>query len=301
MASSSSHSESSVSGERDASRTSNGHRSENAAQQSAVGHRPLPHATDPRPIDADAPLDHPALYFNRELSWLDFNWRVLAQALDVRIPLLERVRFLAIASSNLDEFYRKRVGGLKRQLGAGVRALSPDGRSPREQLVLVLKGIAPMQEALTDAWERTLRPLLAEQAGVELRTYESLREEQKVALDQQFSESIFPILTPLAVDPGHPFPFISNLSLSLAIMLRHPTRGTEHFARLKVPTSRGRWLTVPGEPHHFIAIEEVIRHNAASLFRGMELAGVYAFRVTRNADMGRNEGRGRRPTGDDIR
>src|SRR5690606_1324052 len=112
---------------------------------------------------------------------------------------------------------------------------------------------------------------------------------QRAALDSHFRAAIFPILTPLAVDPGHPFPFISNLSLSLAVMLRHPARGTEHFARLKVPTSRGRWLPVPGEPLHLVALEEVIRHNADALFRGMAVEGVHAFRVTRNADVSRNE------------
>ncbi|MDX1418702.1 MAG: polyphosphate kinase 1 [Rubricoccaceae bacterium] len=235
-----------------------------------------------------APLDHPTLYFNRELSWLDFNWRVYAQALDERTPLLERVRFLAITANNLDEFYRKRIGGLKRQHAAGVRVLSPDGRTPREQLDLVLDGSRPMQLRLVETWEEVLRPQLAA-AGVVIRDYETLSGAQREALDEHFLSSIFPILTPLAVDPGHPFPFISNLSLSLAVMLRHPTRGTEHFARLKVPTSRGRWLPVPGEPLHFVALEEVIRHNASSLFMGMEVEGVYAFRVTRNADVSRNE------------
>ncbi len=249
----------------------------------------IPQATNPQPVPDGAPLDHPALYFNRELSWLDFNWRVFAQALDARTPLLERVRFVAITANNLDEFYRKRIGGLKRQHAAGVRILSPDGRTPREQLDLALAAVRPMQARLSDTWERTLRPLLAREAGVVIRDYPSLSAAQRAALDSHFRAAIFPILTPLAVDPGHPFPFISNLSLSLAVMLRHPARGTEHFARLKVPTSRGRWLPVPGEAHHVIALEEVIRHNAAALFRGMEVIGVHAFRVTRNADVSRNE------------
>ncbi|NNF58284.1 MAG: polyphosphate kinase 1 [Rhodothermaceae bacterium] len=249
----------------------------------------IPKATDPQPVPEGAGLDHPNLYFNRELSWLDFNWRVFAQAMDERTPLLERVRFVAITANNLDEFYRKRVGGLKRQHAAGVRALSPDGRTPREQLDLVLGAARPMQAMLSQTWEETLRPRLAEEGGVVIRDYESLNTEQRATLNAHFRHNIFPILTPLAVDPGHPFPFISNLSLSLAVMLRHPARGTEHFARLKVPTSRGRWLEVPGEPHHFVAIEDVIRHNADVLFRGMEVEGVFAFRVTRNADVRRNE------------
>jgi polyphosphate kinase len=249
----------------------------------------LPQATRPHPVPPNAPLDHPSLYFNRELSWLDFNWRVFAQALDERTPLLERVRFVAITANNLDEFYRKRIGGLQRQHAAGVRVLSPDGRTPKEQLDLILGAAGPMQRRLCALWEDGLRPRLAEEAGVVVRDYASLAPAQRGALDALFRQSVFPILTPLAVDPGHPFPFISNLSLSLAVMLRHPARGTEHFARLKVPTSRGRWLPVPDEPLHFVPIEEVIRHNAESLFRGMEVEGVYAFRVTRNADVGRNE------------
>jgi polyphosphate kinase len=249
----------------------------------------IPRATNPHPVPLGAPLDHPALYFNRELSWLDFNWRVFAQALDERTPLLERVRFVAITANNLDEFYRKRVGGLKRQHAAGVRVLSPDGRTPREQVELVLDAARPMQHRLCALWEEGLRPRLAEAAGVVIRDYAALTPAQRGALDAHFRTAIFPILTPLAVDPGHPFPFISNLSLSLAVMLRHPARGTEHFARLKVPTSRGRWLPVPDEPRHFVALEEVIRHNAETLFRGMDVEGVYAFRVTRNADVSRNE------------
>jgi polyphosphate kinase len=254
----------------------------------ASGAAPLPQATLPAPVPPGAPLDHPSLYFNRELSWLDFNWRVYAQALDQRLPLLERVRFLAITANNLDEFYRKRVGGLKRQLGAGVRVLSPDGRTPREQLDLAIDAARRMQRALSATWESDLKPAIAE-AGVAVRAYRSLAAEERAALDAHFRSAIFPILTPLAVDSGHPFPFISNLSLSLAVTLRHPLRGTEHFARLKVPTSRGRWLPVPGEAGHVVAVEDLIRHNLDQLFRGMEVEDVHLFRVTRNADVARNE------------
>ncbi|HLA64753.1 MAG TPA: polyphosphate kinase 1, partial [Rhodothermales bacterium] len=254
-----------------------------------AGHLPaegpvLPRACDPHPVPAGAPLDHPALYFNRELSWLDFNWRVFAQAIDDRNPLLERVRFLAIAVNNLDEFYRKRIGGLKRQLAAGVRIPSPDGRSPREQLVLAQDAAERMQAAISEVWASRLQPDL-DRAGLGLRTYRSLSDESRKLLDAHFRAAIFPILTPLAVDPGHPFPFLSNLSLSLAVSLRHPARGTEHFARLKVPTSRGRWLPVPGHPGQYIAVEDLIRHNLEGLFRGMEIAGCHAFRITRNADV----------------
>ena len=248
----------------------------------------LPQSVVPQPVPDGAPLDHPALLFNRELSWLDFNWRVYAQAIDERTPLLERVQFIAITANNLDEFYRKRVGGLKRQIGARVRQLSPDGRTPEEQLAIACDAARTMMEALDQAWEHALRPQL-ESEGVVIRSYDSLTERQREKLDRRFLTQVFPILTPLAVDPGHPFPFISNLSLSLAFTLRHPMRETEHFARLKVPTGRGRFLPVPGEPKHVIALEELIRHNAAALFPGMEVEGVHAFRVTRNADVERNE------------
>ena len=245
-------------------------------------------AVEPVPVPDGAPLDDPSLFFNRELSWIDFNWRVFFQALDERTPLLERVRFVAITANNLDEFYRKRIGGLKRQLGAGVRALSPDGRTPREQLELVTEAALAMQAELSRVWEDELRPELAD-AGVVVREYDGLEDDEQAALDRVFRETIFPILTPLAVDSGHPFPFISNLSLSLAVTLRHPTRGTEHFARLKVPTGRARLMPVEGATDEFVAIEDVIANNAEELFRGMDVEGVYAFRVTRNASVDRSE------------
>jgi polyphosphate kinase len=248
----------------------------------------LPVAVEPHEVPEDPPLDHPAVFFNRELSWIDFNWRVLYQAMDPRVPLLERVRFVAITANNLDEFYRKRIGGLKRQLGAGVRALSPDGRTPREQLDLVVEAALDMQRRTCGLWEGEIRPAL-EDAGVAVRSYDTLSDEQQEALDAHFREHVFPILTPLAVDSGHPFPFISNLSLSLAFTLRHPGRGTEHFARLKVPARRGRWVPVPDTQSDFVALEDLIRHNAADLFRGMEVEGVHAFRVTRNASVDRSE------------
>lgn len=248
----------------------------------------VPKATSPRPVPKGAPLDHPHLFFNRELSWLDFNWRVLYQAIDDRTPLLERVRFLSITSSNLDEFFRKRVGGLKRQAAAGVRALSPDGRSAQEQLALIRAAVLPMYQTMNKLWEETLKPGLASHAGIHIVDYPSLTTAQRKRLHEHFQSNIFPILTPLAVDQGHPFPFISNLSLSLAVMLRHPTRGTEHFARLKVPTSRGRWVPLE-EPFHYVPLEDVIANNLHELFRGMEVEHVHAFQITRNADIRRDE------------
>jgi polyphosphate kinase len=256
-------------------------------QQHAV-HFAVPKATSPRPVPKRAGLDHPYLFFNRELSWLDFNWRVLYQAMDERTPLLERVRFLAIASTNLDEFFRKRVGGLKRQLLAGVQTLTPDGRTPEEQLQLIREAVLPMYNTMTDVWEHALRPKLRQDIGINILDYKDLTSEQERKVRAYFQTNIFPILTPLAVDPGHPFPFISNLSLSIAVVLRHPKRGTEHFARLKVPKSRGRWIALD-KPLHYVPLEQVIMNNLHELFRGMELVCAHIFQITRNAELRRDE------------
>lgn len=245
-------------------------------------------AARPREIPSDADVDHPHLFFNRELSWIDFNWRVLSQALDERNPLLERLRFLVITSTNLDEFFRKRVGGLKRQLAAGVQSLSPDGRRPEEQLALISEAVRALYPEMCRAWCDVLQPLLSEQIHIDILPYHALERDQKAFSDTYFQTSIFPILTPLAVDPGHPFPFISNLSLSLAIMLRHPRRGTRHFARLKVPSGARRWLELPDNAG-YVPLEEVIAANVHQLFRGMEVESVHAFRISRNADLLRDE------------
>ena len=189
----------------------------------------------PRTITAPAahpPVDlaDPSLYFNRELSWLDFNWRVLYQAMDDRLPLLERVRFVAIAQSNLDEFFRTRVGGLKRRVDAGVTLLSPDGRSPGDQLRLIHEAVVQMLDAMDRAWRGSLHPALCEH-GICIRDYDSLRSVERRRLALHFRRMIYPVLTPLVVDPGHPFPFISDLSLSLAVVLVHPVRPGRQFAR----------------------------------------------------------------------
>jgi polyphosphate kinase len=238
------------------------------------------------PLPAGAGLDHPALYFNRELSWLDFNWRVLRQATDPRLPLLERVRFLGITQSNLDEFFRTRVGGLQRQLEANVTQLSPDGRTPREQLERIRDAVTTMQAAMDRAWAE-LQPALLEQ-GVCVRDYASLgpAESRRVAL--HFRRVVYPVLTPLAVDPGHPFPFISDMSLSLAVVLFHPVRPGKQFARLKVPTGRGRWFPLD-QPGHFLPLETVVAHHMGELFPGTRLDSVHAFRVARNAGVERDD------------
>jgi len=253
----------------------------------------LPKAVRCRGVPAGADLDHPGLYFNQELSWLDFNWRVLALALDERTPLLERVRFVAIAASNLDEFFQKRVGGLKRQYAADVRHLSPDGRTPAEQLALITDAARVMHKSMTEAWERVLKPLLRRQAGILICDYADLDRTHQTALDSLFERKVYPILTPLAVDPGRPFPFISDLSLSLAVIVRENDQNTTRFARVKVPANLDRWLGVEPQAGEdcwcFVPVEQLIAHHIGELFRGVDVVGVYPFRITRNADLRRDE------------
>ncbi|MDZ7682299.1 MAG: hypothetical protein U5J63_11465 [Fodinibius sp.] len=205
---------------------------------------PLPTAVEPREVPPNATLEHPALYLNRELGWLDFNWRVLHQAMDPRTPLLERVRFIAITASNLDEFVQKRIGGLKRQEAAGVYDLSPDGRTPDTQIDLVQQKADHMLQKISEVWEQNLRPQIADEASIKISNYSTLKAEQRQQLNDYFDDHIYPTLTPLAVDPGHPFPFISNLSLSLAVKLTHPRQDRSNFARVKIPTNQPRWLPV---------------------------------------------------------
>jgi polyphosphate kinase len=245
----------------------------------------------PQEIPENAPLDHPSLYLNRELGWIDFNWRVLHQAMDSRNPLLERLRFIAITASNLDEFIQKRVGGLKRQKAAEVDDLSPDGRTPEKQIELVQDQANRMLKKISGVWNQLLRPAIEREASIKISGYGMLEEEQKRELDEYFLDHIYPTLTPLAVDPGHPFPFISNLSLSLAVKLRRPKQDDFNFARLKIPSNQPRWIPVKSKTYafHYVPIEEIIRHNIQRLFPGMEIISTCLFRITRNADVRRNE------------
>ena len=224
-----------------------------------------------------------SLFINRELSWLAFNARVLHEALDERTPLLERLRFLAIFANNLDEFYMVRVAGLRRQVAAGVVHTPPDGLTPREQLDAIDRRARELQARA----ERCLEELLPlrERHGVRLLGVDDLTPTEWGVLDGYFERDVFPVLTPLAVDPGHPFPYISNLSLSLAVEIRDPETGEEHFARVKVPRSLPRWIPVPGRDHHFVPLEQVIGANLGALFPGMEVAGWHPFRVTRYSDL----------------
>jgi polyphosphate kinase len=237
-----------------------------------------------RPVVAARPRRAPRArvtfpYINRELSWLEFNARVLHEARDERNPLLERVKFLAIFAGNLDEFFQVRVAGLRQQVEAGKVARSPDGRTAEEQLAAARERVLELAHDHSAIFVDVRRTLAAE--GVELVEYAAIPEHHD-ALRQRFLDEIFPVLTPLAVDPGHPFPYISTLSLSIAVGLRDPETGERGFARVKVPQILPRLLEV--EPSHFVLIDQVIEANLDTLFTGMEVEEHHLFRVTRNAD-----------------
>lgn len=227
--------------------------------------------------------DDPALYLNRELSWLEFNRRVLTNATRADVPLLDRVRFLSILSRNLDEFFMIRVAGLKRQVAAGVTARTPDGQSPTQQLTAIAQKVGPMVATASSCLHADVLPAL-ERHGVALRSVSRLDPGQRSSLDAYYLEEVFPVLTPLAVDPGHPFPYISNLSLSLAVTVRDTASNERHFARVKVPEVLPRLVPLPGETG-FVALEDLITAHLPRLFPGMEVIGSCAFRVTRNADL----------------
>ena len=225
----------------------------------------------------------PQLYINRELSWLEFNSRVLHEAFDARNPLLERLKFAAIFSTNLDEFYMVRVAGLRRQLAANVTVTAPDGLSPQEQLDAISTRVRELLAQQQRLLHEQLLPELAER-GVRLVPLEELTASEWVRLDEYFEKQVYPVLTPLAVDPGHPFPYISNLSLSLAVEIRDPMTLEDHFARVKVPRSLPRWVKF-GRTNQFVPLEQLIGINLRALFPGMEILNWYAFRITRNSDI----------------
>ncbi len=244
-----------------------------------------PAATAPA-VDDALPEDR---YLNRELSWLDFNGRVLALAADTSLPLLERAKFLAIFASNLDEFYMVRVAGLKRRDEMGLSVRSADGLTPREQLRLIGERTQQLASRHAQVFAESVRPALAE-AGIHIVTWSELTDSDRSEMSTYFSEQVFPVLTPLAVDPAHPFPFVSGLSLNLAITVRSPEDGGEHFARIKVPDNVDRFVrlrAVEGRPGdiRFLPMEELIAAFLPVLFPGMEVVEKHAFRITRNADM----------------
>ncbi len=254
-------------------------------------------------------------YLSRESSWLEFNYRVLQEALDPKTPLLERLKFLAIFSANLDEFFMVRVAGVKKQVEARVTQLSPDGRTPQEQLEAICHKLRPSVALQHQHFDKVLRFELA-QVGVYLLDYMDLNQEQKNYLQQYFEEQIFPVLTPLAVDPSHPFPYISNRSLNLAVVIQDPETREEFFARVKVPKVLPRFISLPLQNYQFSAnqnspieqnaevetnlptqnskrktiwqgvpIEQAIAHNLAFLFPGMNIRECHPFRITRDADL----------------
>lgn len=230
-------------------------------------------------------------YLNRELSWLDFNARVLALADDPSLPLLERAKFLAIFASNLDEFYMVRVAGLKRRDEMGLSVRSADGLSPREQLRRIGERTQQIASRHALVFLESVRPALAAE-GILVVTWADLDEAEQSRLSTYFHEQVFPVLTPLAVDPAHPFPFVSGLSLNLAITVRQPEDGTQHFARIKVPDNVDRFVALTGDEredgHHnvrFLPMEELIAAFLPVLFPGLTIVEQHAFRITRNADM----------------
>ncbi|KZR84809.1 polyphosphate kinase 1 [Synechococcus sp. MIT S9504] len=233
------------------------------------------------------------LYINRELSWIAFNERVLIQALDERTPLLEQAKFSAIFSNNLDEFFMVRVASLKAQVEAGIDKRSEDGRTPLEQLQAIRDRLTPLLERQQEHYRRQLRCELLSH-GAHLLDYEQLNERQRLWVDNYFQTAIFPVLTPLAVDPAHPFPFVSNLSLNVAALIDDPETGQRLLARVKVPqTILPRFVTIPidlaaeqSEPvHTAVPLEQVVAFNLGLLFPGMSIEGHYFFRVTRDADL----------------
>ncbi len=248
--------------------------------------------TEMRAPDAPAAaiaLDDPSLYISRELSWLEFNDRVLEEALDDRTPLIERVKFVAIYGTNLDEYFMIRVAALKQQIEAQVFRRSEDGRIPSEHLVAISERLRISLGRQMHLLNATLLPALAEH-GIKLKAYADLNEEQRAALERTFDDRVFPVLTPLAVDQGHPFPYISNLSLSLAVELEEFTsEGVElHFARVKIPQTLPRLVAVEPVPEGeqwFVTLEDLIAHHLQALFPGMEVRESYLFRVTRDADL----------------
>ena len=221
-------------------------------------------------------------FLDRELSWLRFNQRVLELAEDETLPLLERVRFLAIFTSNLDEFFMVRVAGLKRRIAAGLAVRAASGLMPREELELIWKSTRELSERHAAVFADKLLPALQAE-GIELVRWSDLSDAEVKYCKKLFKERVFPVLTPLAVDPAHPFPYISGLSLNLAVLIRDPRSGKEHFARVKVPQIFTRF--VPLGENRFVPLEDIMRERLSKLFPGMQILEVHTFRVTRNEDL----------------
>lgn len=237
------------------------------------------------------PLSSEAEFSNREIGWLNFNRRVLSEAEDVRTPLLEKVRFLGICHSNLDEFFMKRVGKLKRHVALGHLSKSADGKTPPQQLKMIREYAEKMIRDQAQVYRKSIVPAL-KQEGIHLLQWSDLTAKEKDWAQKFYMKNVFPILTPLSVDPGHPFPFISNLSTSLGVTLRAPDRDEKFFARVKVPQVLPSWIQVEsGENQElrFLSLLEMIKQNLSGLFPSMEVINTMPFRLTRNADVGSDE------------
>ncbi|MHC3002741.1 RNA degradosome polyphosphate kinase [Gordonia sp. GN26] len=269
---------------------------ETSSTTTTVTTTPIPNAPPAATLVPDESADLPEdRYLNRELSWLDFNSRVLALAEDTSLPLLERAKFLAIFASNLDEFFMVRVAGLKRRDETGLSVRSADGLSPREQLMRIAGRTQSIADRHARVFLDSVRPALAAN-DIYVVSWSQLTEEQRARMIDYFQDEVFPVLTPLAVDPAHPFPYISGLSLNLAVTVKDVTESGEHFARVKVPDNVNRFIRVDqlvpyrgtddGSPKQavFLPMEHLIAANLGTLFPGMEVVEHHAFRITRNAD-----------------
>lgn len=260
----------------------------------------MDHSAEPPDPTTEVPdgIEHSSYFLNRETSWLRFNLRVLEEAEDRRHPLLERVKFLTIFATNLDEFFMIRVSGLRRQVAAGTGGITPDGMTPSEQILAINQELTVQLARYHRCWKQDLLPSLRE-AGIRVRHYVDLTAKERKAIQQYFQRDIFPVLTPLAFDPTHPFPHISSLSFNLAVVVKDPERG-ECFARVKVPGAFPRLLAIPtgeeavlqqmglsgvAKAQQFVWLEEVIANNLDGLFPGLEVVASYPFRVTRDADV----------------
>ncbi|MFA5834336.1 MAG: polyphosphate kinase 1 [Bacteroidota bacterium] len=256
-------------------------------KKNSRGHRSKPRKVLPYVHKGASTLD-PSLFINRELSWLEFNHRVLEEAFDRRHPLLERVKFLSIVSSNLDEFFMIRVAAIREQIIADFVEYSPDGLVPHQQMKAIHERVSSMVKQMSECFWKELHPELLN-AGVSLLKIDELSGEDKTKLSELFARKIFPVLTPLAFDPGHPFPYISNLSLNLAVVVMSKN-GEERFARVKVPDVLPRLIEIPNghagvDTFRFVWLEDLIASNLSLLFPGMIVKESYVFRVTRNADI----------------
>ncbi len=243
--------------------------------------------TAPTPAAEVEPFPPRQRYLNRETSWLAFNERVLALSEDPARPLLERIKFLAIFGSNLDEFFQVRVAGLQAQSAAGLGRASPDGRTPREQLAEIRERVEQGVARAAAHWREALAPALARE-GVRICRWDALDGADRETLTHVFEEQVFPTLTPLAVDPAHPFPYISDLSLNIAVLMTHPGQAERRFARIKVPPLLPRFVPL-ADGERFVPLEQLIAAHLDALFPGMEVLSSHFFRVTRDADLSLEE------------